>query len=281
MASHGFEISRSLRRAIVLSAWVVLGVGCDDAAQAPSPTQPATSAPSASASPSPSASAAGEPAAPTAAKPPETRELDDKWFWVSRGGHELGVVEVLAGRPWRVVLHCAGEDARALEKLVLDHGAAPLSLKMHLPEKEGERGPLGSAEIPPGDELYAFAVEERLERSGFDVHHTVPRFENEKPPASVSKLEFSRDGAKVGTLDLSLSPPKLELVNREGNALFLETFWKGLETEDPLTVSYLSSKSGKEALTTVSAKKGSPDYARQVHLAFAVRYPSYSMVVTP
>jgi hypothetical protein len=189
---------------------------------------------------------------------------------------------VLAGKPWRVVLHCANEDARELERLVVDHGAAPLSLNMHMPaEGSRERGPLGSAEIPPGDKLYPYAVEERLQRSGLDVHRTVPRFENKNPPSTVSKLEFSRDGAKVGTLDLSVSPPKLELLNRDGDVIFLDAFWKELDTEEQLIVSYLSPKDGKEALTTVSAKKGSPEYARQVHLAFAVRYPNCSMVVTP
>jgi len=201
---------------------------------------------------------------------------------VTKDGRELGVVELLAGKPWRVVLHSDGEDARALSKLVSDQGAKPMSLSMHMPpEKKGERGPYGSRLVSPGDPLYRFAVEELLSRSGFTPDGAPPRFQDKNPPASVSKLELSRDGAKVGTLDLSAQPPKLTLVNREANALFLESFWQGLEREEQLTVSYLPPEGGKDALVTVSAKKGTPEYAKVVRLAFAVRYPAYALVVTP
>jgi hypothetical protein len=261
-------------RMVVLTL-LALSAGCDDGAKAPDPVVP-TGATSAGAAPI--GSAAATPPAPAAPKDAAV----DTWFRISKTGHELGVIEMLAGKPWRVVLHSANDDARALEKLVTDHGAKPLHLDMHLPSKTpGERGPYGTRTVPPEDKLYPFAVEEHLNRRGFDVSKGLPRFEDKSPPKSVSKLEFSRDGAKVGTLDLTVTPPKLELVNRDGNAIFLEAFWKELDAEDRITVSYLVPKGGRDVRETVSAQKGSPEYARMVRVAFAVRYANYSMVVVP
>ncbi|MBX3126254.1 MAG: hypothetical protein KF718_06035 [Polyangiaceae bacterium] len=248
--------------------------GCDD-----------RSAPAAPGAPVASVSVAPAPSSTPSAAPADGRFVQqqvDKWFRIYKDGHELGVVEVLAGKPWRLVLHSANDDALALEKLVKEQGAAPISVNVHLPPDEpGTRGPYGSTEAAPGDHLYPFAIEELLRRRGFEVLQAPGRFEDKSPPRSVRKLEFSRDGAKVGTLDLTVTPPKLELVNREGNALFLETFWKGIDAEERLVVSYLTAKDGRDVLTTVEAKKGSPEYAQTVRLAFAVRYPNYVMKVVP
>ncbi|MBK8999067.1 MAG: hypothetical protein IPM35_25365 [Myxococcales bacterium] len=266
-ASGRIRLLRLLPSALSIAALLaLLSAGCQERSGAPEPAG------------SPSATSTATPPAST----PPNRQAADAWLGVRKGGRDLGVVEVLAGKPWRVVLHSGGEDARLLEKLVTDHGSKPLALSMHLPpEKPGERGPYGSRNVAPGDPLYRHAVEEHLRGRGFDVDANVPRFVDRDPPASVRKLELSRDGAKVGTLDLSATPAKLELVNREANALFLESFWKGLDAEEQLSVSYLPPAGGRDALTTVSAKKGSPEYARMVRLAFAVRYPAYSLVVTP
>lgn len=247
--------------------WSVLSVSCNERSGAPAP--PATGG----ATPPETASA-------SSASPPARQS--DAWLVVTKGGYELGVVELLVGKPWRLVRHSASDDARALEQLITEHGAKPLSLSMHLPaKKEGERGPYGSAEVPPGDSSYRFAVEEHLSRKGFDVRQSVPRYADKNPPASVRKLEISRDGAPVGTLDFTGQQPKLTLVNREGNALFLESFWKSLERDEELFVSYLPPEGGKDALVTASAKKGSADYPKVVRLAFAVRYPAYAVVVVP
>lgn len=230
----------------------------------------------------PSASGrAPSPPAPAVAAPPE-KAAADAWLVVTKDGRELGVVELLVGKPWRLILHSGGDEARALEKLVQGQGGKAISLRMHLPpDKPGERGPYGAKLIEPGDPLYRFAVEDLLSKNGFTADRMLPRFEDTDPPKSVSKLELSRDGAKVGTLDLASKPPKLALVDRQANALFLETFWQGLEREEELTVSYLSPSAGKDTLVTASAKKGSPAYANVVRLAFAVRYPAYGMVVIP
>lgn len=261
-AASGRVFSNPRCTATLLALLAALSAGCQERSRAPEP-------------------AGSTGATPSATRPPDRQEAD-AWLGVCKGGRDLGVVEMLAGKPWRLVLHSGSEDARALEKLVTDHGSKPFALSMHLPpEKPGERGPYGSRLVAPGDPLYRHAVEEHLGGRGFDVDANVPRFADRDPPASVRKLELSRDGAKVGTLDLSATPARLELVNREANALFLESFWKGLEAEEQLSVSYLPPAGGRDALTTVSAKKGSPEYARVVRLAFAVRYPAYSVVVTP
>ncbi|MFO0571206.1 MAG: hypothetical protein U0263_36590 [Polyangiaceae bacterium] len=261
-----------------LAMVAALVAGCEQRSAEPGPV--ASTASSTATAPE-RAPSSGATASAVEAPPPKKQEAD-VWLRVAKAGRDLGVIEVLAGKPWRFVRHSQSEDARAVEKIVSDHGAAPIALHMHLPaDKPGERGPYGTQAIGPGDPLYRHAIEDHLERKGFDVDDRMPRFADTNAPASVKKLEFSRDGAKVGTLDLTVTPAKLELVNREGNALFLESFWKNLDTEDELIVSYVSSSGGKEALTSVSAKKGSPGYARLVRLAFAVRYPAYTMVVTP
>lgn len=265
------RLLRSPLALAVFSALIsALGAGCEARSRAPEPTGFTATTP-----------ATTPPAAPPSTAAPE-KPAADAWLRVRKRGHDLGIVEMLAGKPWRLVRHSSNEDARALDKLVTDHGSKPLDLSMHLPaDKPGERGAYGSRSVAPGDALYRHAVEERLRRNGFEADANVPRFDDREPPASVRKLAFSRDGAKVGTLDLSVTPAKLELVNREANALFLETFWKGLDAEEQLSVSYLPPAGGRDALTTVSAKKGSAEYARVVRLAFAVRYPAYTLAVTP
>lgn len=90
----------------------------------------------------------------------------------------------------------------------------------------------------------------------------------------MSTLALSRDGATVGTLELTSKPPKLELVNREANALLRETCGSSARRE--LVVSHLATVGGKDALLTVSARKGSPTCPNVVRLAFAIRRPESS-----
>ncbi len=250
---------------VVLSLATCLACGCNEPSGADG-------------APSPSA------AAPTGAAPvskPASPQKEDVWFQISKDGHDLGVVEITAGRPWKWVPQSAGDAAKEVEAKLKKVGTGAVSLKMHLPPKnKGERGPLGARMIQPGEALYPQAVRDQIARGGFEIGN-VPKYTRTSPPASIKKLELSRDGDKAGEVDFSVDPPKLELVNREANALFLETFWKGLEKEEELVVSFIDTSAGKERLVTRSAKKGTAEYPKIVWLAFGVRYPAYSVKVTP
>lgn len=77
-----------------------LSSGCQESSRAPEPAG------------SPSATFTATPTAtPTASTPPNLQAAD-AWLGVRKGGRDLGVVEMLAGKPWRLVLHSASEDAR-------------------------------------------------------------------------------------------------------------------------------------------------------------------------
>lgn len=85
-------------------------------------------------------------------------------------GSRLGVLEVPPGKPAVLTLEGGGEDAARLKKLVDEINAGEsFQVKMHLPSKEGERGPLGARIFRRGDDDYAEGVEMKLLDEGYGV----------------------------------------------------------------------------------------------------------------
>lgn len=89
---------------------------------------------------------------------------------VGRSGSRLGVLEVPPGKPVALALEGDGEPAAALKKLVDEINAGDsFQVKMHLPAKEGERGPLGARLFRRSDDDYAEGVEMKLLDKGYGV----------------------------------------------------------------------------------------------------------------
>ncbi len=257
--------------ALVFSVAGVLSAACDSREPSPSP--------------------AGSPAGPIqpAAKPippkPSTpspaieEESADTWLSVNKGGVELGVIELRAGKPPKLSIEKQNEDSAEL-KAKLDEIGGPdgIPLDMHLPPPSGKgRGPYGTRIIKYGDALYRHAVEGKLEPT-YGVRE-VTRLVDALPPEKFQRVRVSRSGQKVGTLDFSAKPPKLTVDAKQSDAGSMKNDWERIQELGELKVRYHHLKDTTETLVTAHAKPGDSNYPQVVVLYLMVeRYyrPRYA-----
>lgn len=211
--------------------------------------------------PPPSGSPAGSGLAPAPASIPP-KESADTWLVVSKDGVELGVIELRAGKP--PSLTAEGDTPAVAElkaKLAAIGGPNGIGLDMHMPEPgEKGRGAYGTRIVKYDDRLYKHALKNALEPtfSAKEVLHVIDPL----PPAGFKRVQISRSGEKVGTLDFSGTPPKLTVVDAEkADGMSLKNTWERIEKLAELKVRYHVSKGSTETLVTDRAKPGDANYA--------------------
>jgi hypothetical protein len=181
------------------------------------------------------------------------------------------VIELRAGKPPTLTVETDHADAAALKtKLAEIGGPNGLPLDMHLPAPSGTgRGPYGTRVIKYDDRLYRHAMKEALEPA-FSVK-AVLQLVDPLPPAGLKRLEVSRSGEKVGSIDFGSTPPKLTVVDADkADGMSLKNTWEHIQTLGELKVRYHAPKDSQETLVTVRAKPGDASYAEVVVLHMMV-----------
>jgi hypothetical protein len=189
------------------------------------------------------------------------------WLSVSRGGVELGIIELRLGKRGVLTLESDNEHAQNLRTLwnELDSKGG-IAVGMHLPSEDGKgRGPYGSRIFKPGSTDYATAVALELEKNRFDVQQ-VPALGPAPPPPSIRMLRIARRGKPVGTIDFSTQPPALTIEPENVDGTFLKLHWEGIASQERIKVRYHQPKGGVETLITAEAKPGDANYPEVVRL---------------
>lgn len=214
--------------------------------------------------PSPSGSPAGSPAEPTAAATPASKpqgEAADTWLVVSKDGVELGVIELRAGKPPSFTPEADTPAVAELKtKLAAIGGPNGIPLDMHEPAPNGGRGAYGTRMVGYADPLYKHAMKNALEPTYRAKE--VLQLVDPLPPAGFKKVQISRSGEKVGSLDFSSTPPKLTVVDAEkADGMSLKNTWESIEKLGELEVRYHVSKDANATLVHARAKPGDANYA--------------------
>lgn len=185
---------------------------------------------------------------------------------MNKGGVDLGIIELRAGKPPKLTLEVESADATALKtKLDQIDGPEGIALDMHLPPPSGKgRGPYGSRIVKYDDPLYKNAIQDRLERD-FSVKQ-IPVLHDPLPPEAFKQLHISREKDKVGSIDFSTTPPKVTLITDKSERLGLENNWEMVQKRDPLLVRFVQPSGPTGTLVTLKAKPGDAAYPRAVAL---------------
>lgn len=268
-------IAVKARKFAAFSLVVGLALGACTEKPTPTPSPPAEpSVPSAPAQPS------ADPSGTAAAPVPAKGSLDT-WLVVTKGGVELGVIELRAGKPPKLALETENADSAALrDKLTEISGPEGIGLNMHLPSPTGTgRGPYGTRIIKSDDKLYRHAVTEALEPE-FTVRE-VPELVDRLPPENLRRLRVRREGKEVGSLDFSSKPPKLSARLEESDGRTLRNDWERLQERPELKLRYRLTKDGVATLVVARAKPGDVNYGQTVALtlillsSYQTRYAYY------
>lgn len=197
--------------------------------------------------------------------------MGDRWLIVKKAGAEVGVIELRANSAPKLASG-SGEAAEELRGLLAKHGGPDgIPLKMHLPPPNGRgRGALGARVITYDDPLYLHALKEKLEPT-FDAGE-IPRLRAPAAPASLKRIQVSRSGSKVGTVDLTGSAPKVTLATTASDGDFLKSHVEAIQKTDPLRVLYVEDKGGARKLITLEAKPGAADYAHVFAMSLVGQY---------
>lgn len=247
----------NIRIDIPLGLCVVLSLAACNT-QGSAPTQAPSSTPAGSdATAAPASTAAGK--------------ATDTWLVVGKDGVELGVIELRAGKPPSFTAETDSPAAAELKtKLDAIGGPQGIPLDMHLPAPNGGRGAYGTRIIHYADPLYRNALKNALEPtySAKEVLQLVDPL----PPAGLKRVQISRSGEKVGSLDFSSTPPKLTVVDAEkADGMSLKNTWESIEKLGELKVRYHVRKDSNETLVTARAKPGDPNYAEVALLYMMVQ----------
>ena len=242
---------------------------CDNHPSAPTPN-PATATASAGGPAGPvttPVTPSGATPAPSAAS---AEESPDTWLIVGKGGVELAVIELRAGKPPSVTLAIENDDSAALKaKLTAVGGAEGIPLDMHLPPPSGQgRGAYGTKIVKYDDRLYRHALKNALEPS-FQVKQ-VTRLSDPLPPPSLKQLQISHSGEKVGTVDFTSMPPKVTLHTAKSDGDSLRRHVEQVQGLGALKVRYQVPKDSIETLVVAEAKPGDANYAQTVVLYMMV-----------
>jgi hypothetical protein len=199
-----------------------------------------------------SASAA-PPTAPIAISPaPRAKTI---WLLVSRASVELAVIEFRPGLRGVLTLSINDASAKELQKLwtKLDRPEG-IAVDMHLPPESGKgRGPHGSKLFKPGESGYAMAVEQKLVSADFYVEK-VPELPPSDTPPSIRRINITRSGQPVGTLDFSTDPPVLSINTTSSDGLLLKGHWEAISKQESLRVRFHQAREGADDLVTVESK---------------------------
>ena len=226
-----------------------------------------------------------QPPVSTATSP--TPRAEATWLSVSRGSVELAVIEFRPGLRGVLMPSVSGAPAKQLQRLwtKLDRPEG-IAVDMHLPPERGKgRGPYGSTTFKPGDEGYAMAVEQKLEAADYYVEK-VPAFSASETPLSIRKLNITRSGEPVGTLDFSTDPPVLSINTTSSDGLLLKGHWEAISKQESIRVRFHQPQEGADELVTVEAKPGEKTYPNAVRLYLILKHQyddprGYSLTVVP
>jgi hypothetical protein len=166
------------------------------------------------------------------------------WLTISRGGVELGVLELTPGRP--SVLTLAKNDAAGRE------------LKKQWDKLE--RAGASAADV----------ARQKLEAAEYFVEE-VPRLDEPATVSEVRKLSVSRHGEPVGSLDFTTDPPTLSIETTRPEGSLLKSHWDAIATRELLEVRFHRSD-GAGKLVTLSAKPGDANYPNVVRLYLMLRH---------
>jgi hypothetical protein len=254
-----------------LGLCVVLSLAaCNPRESAPTPAPAGSPAGSIAASATPPSSTA--PPTPSAAPAPTpNKKSADTWLAVRKDGVEIGLIELRAGKPPTLTVETDNADAAALKtKLAEIGGPGGIPLNMHLPSPSGTgRGPYGARIINYADPLYRHAVTEELEPT-FSVKE-VKQLDDPSPPAGLKRVQVSRSGEKVGSLDFGSTPPKLTVDDMDkADGMSLKNAWEHIQTLPELRVRYHTLKDATQTLVIARAKPGDASYGEVVVLHLMV-----------
>ncbi len=250
---------------LVLIASSAFLAGCPSKTTDPAPVGSVTApAPVSAPAPKPSAEPAASKPSPTSKK-----QAGTVWYEVSKGGVELGTIELHLANKGVLRLIASTNEATELRNVwdKLNAGDARIAIDMHLPPENGKgRGDYGTMLAEPGDDLYKHAVEQELERLKFDVSE-IPEFIEPKPPKSVYQLEISRSDEPVGVVTFGPGKPTVKATGGGSEASSLQNRLDYLKKQDSVRVKYhRPTDDGKSELVVIDAKPGDPDYANAVRL---------------
>jgi len=225
------------------------------------------------------------PSVPTATSPAPRAETT--WLMVSRGSVELAVIEFRPGLRGVLTPSTNDTSAKELQKLwtKLDRPEG-IAVDMHLPPESGKgRGPYGSKLFKPGEDGYAMAVEQKLVSADFYVEK-VPELPPSDTPPSIRRINITRSGQPVGTLDFSTDPPVLSINTTSSDGLFLKGHWEAISKQESLRVRFHQAREGVDELVTVESKPGEQTYANAVRLYLIVKHQydeqrGFSLTVVP
>jgi hypothetical protein len=224
---------------------------------------------------------------PVATAPPPVPRAETIWLSVSRGSVELAIIEFRPGLRGVLTLSTNDTSAKELQKLwnKLDRPDG-IAVDMHLPPESGKgRGPYGSKIFKPGDDGYAMAVEQKLVGSDFYVEK-VPALPLSDTPPSIRRINITRSGQPVGTLDFSTDPPVLSINTTSSDGLFLKGHWEAISKQESLRIRFHQAREGVDQLVTVQSKPGEKTYPNAVRLYLILKHQyddqrGYSLTVVP
>ena len=259
-------------RFVMVAACLWVGAACNK----PPPPDPTPTTTTTQATPAAPATAGSGAPTPTAvvtkpAAPTDDKKPADTWLLVRKDGIELGIIELRKGKAPKLALSVKSEEGAALQK-TLDQIGGPdgIGLDMHLPPPSGEgRGPYGTQIVTWDSELYRHALEQRLEPT-YDVKE-VPFLPTAMPPEQFERIEVSRSGKKVGSIDFSSKPPKLTKDGGDSaDVMGLENNFERITSAEGLRVRFHYDKGGTQTLMDVTAKPGDPNHAQVAALYLIV-----------
>jgi hypothetical protein len=226
-----------------------------------------------------------EPQSPIAPSPRPRAETT--WLSVSRGSVELAIIEFRPGLRGVLTPSTNAASAKELQKLwnKLDRPEG-IAVDMHLPPESGKgRGAYGSKLFKPGEDGYAMAVEQKLTSADFYVEK-VPALPPSDTPPSIRRINITRSGQPVGTLDFTTEPPVLSINTTSSDGLFLKGHWEAISKQESLRVRFHQSRDGTDELVTVESQPGEKTYPNAVRLYLIVKHQydeqrGYSLTVVP